>query len=60
MDRFVLEEIIAITPVGRNPEVAKEMLRHLEHLFYEGRLRELEVFGLKMRKFQGDIMEALQ
>jgi len=47
-------------PVGAGPEEAAKMIRWLEHLSCEGRLRELGLFSLVKRKVQGDLFAAFQ
>lgn len=39
---------------------AMKMIRGLEHLPYRDRLRDLDLFGLKNSRLQGDLIAAFQ
>lgn len=47
-------------PVGVRPEVAMKMIRGMDHLSSEDKLRELGLFHLEKRRLQGEFLTAFQ
>lgn len=49
-------EVLSTGGMVASPEEANKLIRGLEHLSYEERLREIVFFILENRKFQEDII----